>query len=138
MNNDPIRIILVDDHKLARESWSLLLDYDPRFSVIKECENGLDAIQEVSRLKPDILLVDINMYPLNGFEVTQKVLEADPSMKIIGISVNNQPSYANKMMEIGARGFVTKGSPFEEITHAIVEVHNGRNYVCNEIRNMQH
>lgn len=138
MNNDPIRIILVDDHKLARESWSLLLDYDSRFSVIKECENGPDAIQEVSRLKPDILLVDINMYPLNGFEVTQKVLEADPSMKIIGISVNNQPSYANKMLEIGARGFVTKGSPFEEITHAIVEVHNGRNYVRSEIRNMQH
>lgn len=138
MNNDPIRIILVDDHKLARESWSLLLDYDARFTVIKECENGHDAIQEVSLLRPDILLVDINMYPLNGFEVTQKVLEADPSMKIIGISVNNQPSYANKMMEIGARGFVTKGSPFEEITHAIVEVHNGRNYVCNEIRNMQH
>ncbi|MBN8674036.1 MAG: response regulator transcription factor [Chitinophagales bacterium] len=138
MNNHPIRIILVDDHKLARESWSMLLDYDIRFSVIKECENGPDAIQEVSRLKPDILLVDINMYPLNGFEVTQKVLEADPSMKIIGISVNNQPSYANKMLELGARGFVTKGSPFEEITHAIVEVHNGRNYVCNEIRNMQH
>ncbi len=138
MNNDPIRIILVDDHKLARESWSMLLDYDARFTIIKECENGPDAIQEVSRLKPDILLVDINMYPLNGFEVTQKVLEADPSMKIIGISVNNQPSYANKMLELGARGFVTKGSPFEEITHAIVEVHNGRNYVCNEIRNMQH
>lgn len=138
MNNHPIRIILVDDHKLARESWSMLLDYDIRFSVIKECENGPDAIQEVSRLKPDILLVDINMYPLNGFEVTQKVLEADPSMKIIGISVNSQPSYANKMLELGARGFVTKGSPFEEITHAIVEVHNGRNYVCNEIRNMQH
>lgn len=137
MNNDPIRIILVDDHKLARESWSLLLDYDARFSVIKECDNGHDAIQEVSLLRPDILLVDINMYPLNGFEVTQKVLEADPSMKVIGISVNNQPSYANKMLEIGARGFVTKGSPFEEITHAIVEVHNGRNYVCNEIRNMQ-
>jgi DNA-binding NarL/FixJ family response regulator len=138
MNNDPIRIILVDDHKLARESWSLLLDYDARFTVIMECENGPDAIQQVNRLRPDILLVDINMYPLNGFEVTQKVLEADPSMKIIGISVNNQPSYANKMLEIGARGFVTKGSPFEEITHAIVEVHNGRNYVCSEIRNMQH
>ncbi len=138
MNNDPIRIILVDDHKLARESWSLLLDYDTRFSVIKECDNGHDAIQEVGLLRPDILLVDINMYPLNGFEVAQKVLEEDPSMKIIGISVNNQPSYANKMLEIGARGFVTKGSSFEEITHAIVEVHNGRNYICNEIKNMQH
>lgn len=138
MNNDPIRIILVDDHKLARESWSLLLDYDTRFSVIKECDNGHDAIQEVGLLRPDILLVDINMYPLNGFEVAQKVLEENPSMKIIGISVNNQPSYANKMLEIGARGFVTKGSSFEEITHAIVEVHNGRNYICNEIRNMQH
>jgi two-component system invasion response regulator UvrY len=136
MNAQPVRIILVDDHKLARESWSLLLGYDTRFSVIYECANGKEAIEKVRDLSPDIVLVDINMYPVNGFEVTQELLKDDPTTKIIGISVNNQPSYANRMMEIGAKGFITKGSPFEEVTHAIMEVQSGRTYICNEIKKM--
>ena len=82
------------------------------------------------------MLVDINMYPINGFEVAEKVLENNPGVKIIGISVNNQPSYANKMLSLGARGFVTKGSSFEEITHAILEVSRGEQYICNEIRDL--
>jgi two-component system invasion response regulator UvrY len=136
MNIEPIRLILVDDHKIVRESWSLLPGYDNRFSIIHECDNGEEAIEHALRLSPDILLVDINMYPSNGFEVTKKVLEANPTAKIIGISVNNQPSYANRMLEIGGMGFITKGSPFEEVIHAIIEVHNGNRYVCNEIKSM--
>jgi two-component system, NarL family, invasion response regulator UvrY len=136
MNVNPIRIILVDDHPLARESWRMLLNYDARFSVIHECDNGRDAIESAERLVPDLMLVDINMHPVNGFEVAQKVLEKNPAVKIIGISVNNQPSYANRMLEIGARGFVTKGSSFEEITHAIMEVSRGERYICNEIRDL--
>jgi two-component system, NarL family, invasion response regulator UvrY len=136
MSDNPIRIILVDDHQLARESWRMLLGFDNRFNVIHECDNGRDAIESAGRLRPDIMLVDINMYPVNGFEVAQKVLENDPSVKIIGISVNNQPSYASKMLELGARGFVTKGSSFEEITHAIMEVSRGERYICNEVRDM--
>lgn len=136
MSNPPIRIILVDDHKMARESWSMLLSYDGRFTVIKECANGKDAIEQAATLVPDVMLVDINMSPINGFEVAQRVLQANPAMKIIGISVNNQPSYANRMLEIGAKGFVTKGSPFDEITHAISEVYRGENYICSEIKSM--
>ena len=136
MSNPPIRIILVDDHKLARESWSLLLSHDGRFSVIKECADGHEAIESATILIPDVILVDINMHPLNGFEVTQRLLENNPAIKIIGISVNNQPSYANRMLELGAKGFVTKGSPFDEITQAIVDVHEGGSYVCSEIRGM--
>ena len=136
MNAPPVRIILVDDHKLARESWSLLLGYDTRFNVVCECANGKEAIEQVKNLSPDVVLVDINMYPLNGFEVTMELLKDNPSTKVIGISVNNQPSYANRMLEIGAKGFITKGSPFEEVTHAIMEVLNGRTYICNEIKRM--
>jgi two-component system invasion response regulator UvrY len=136
MTSSPIRIILVDDHKIVRESWSLLLGYDKRFAIIHECDNGHEAIEQALSLLPDILLVDINMYPSNGFEVTKKVLQANPAAKIIGISVNNQPSYSNRMLEIGGMGFITKGSPFEEVTHAIIEVHKGNQYVCNEIKNM--
>jgi two-component system, NarL family, invasion response regulator UvrY len=136
MNINPIRIILVDDHQLARESWRTLLGFDDRFSVIHECDNGHDAIESANRLTPDIMLVDINMQPVNGFEVAQKVLEKNPGVKIIGISVNNQPYYADRMLEIGASGFVTKGSSMEEITHAILEVSRGERYICNEIKNL--
>ena len=136
MSKLPIRIILVDDHQLARESWRMLLGYDERFSVIHETGNGQDAIEHANKLEPDIMLVDINMEPVNGFEVTQKVLEKNPEVKIIGISVNNHPSYAHHMLELGAKGFLTKGSSFDEITQAIEEVHKGERYVCKEVRNM--
>src|SRR5688572_5353919 len=136
MSQFPIRIMLVDDHQLARESWSRLLGYDERFSVIEECDNGNDAIEQAGSLVPDVMLVDINMNPVNGFEVTQKVLEQNPAIKIIGISVNNHPSYASHMLGLGARGYLTKGSPFDEITKAILEVHGGERYLCEEIRDL--
>lgn len=134
MNTHPIRIILVDDHKLARESLGLLLGYDERFSIVKECDNGHDAIEHASQLRPDVMLVDVNMNPMNGFEVVKNVLQQNPEIKIIGISVNNQPAYANRMLQVGARGFVTKSSSLDEMSHAIMEVHNGRRYVSNDIR----
>jgi DNA-binding NarL/FixJ family response regulator len=64
--------------------------------VIADCDNGDAPIAEAERLQPDIMLVDINMSPLKGFMVTEKVLEKVPSVKIIGLSVNNQPKYAIK------------------------------------------
>jgi two-component system invasion response regulator UvrY len=134
MNNAPIRIILVDDHKLARESIGQLLGFDARFSVIKECDNGHDAIHEASQLRPDIMLVDINMDPINGFEVVKRVMENNPDTKIIGISVNNLAAYANRMIQLGAKGFITKGTTLDEMTHAILRVYEGERYVSKDVR----
>ena len=83
MNNPPIRIIIVDDHKLVRESWKLLLENNPRFLVVAECANGEMAIELAQQHVPDIMLVDINMSPLNGFAVTEKIVQINPSIKII-------------------------------------------------------
>ena len=134
MNTSQIRIVLVDDHRLVLESWKLLLENDPRFIIVSECENGEEAIQVARELVPDIILMDINMAPLNGFETTRKILSENPSLKIIGISVNNQPSYANKMLELGGKGFITKGSSFDELTTAILKVASGGKYICEEIK----
>lgn len=134
MSNDPIRIILVDDHKLVRESWKILLENNPRFRVIADCENGHLAIEHAERLIPDVMLVDINMSPMNGFAVTERILELLPSMKIIGLSANNQPKYAVRMIELGARGYLTKTSSLEEINHGILEVYKGEFYICDEVR----
>jgi len=134
MTTPQIRIILVDDHKAVRKSWRTLLENNPWFQVIADCDNGDAAISEAERLQPDIMLVDINMSPLNGFMVTEKVLEKVPSVKIIGLSVNNQPKYADKMIALGARGYLTKTSPMEEINKGIIEVQNGNLYICEEVK----
>ena len=134
MNSPQIRIMLVDDHELVRGSWKLLLKQNSRFSVIAECKNGAEAIDEVHRLAPDIVLMDINMSPVNGLEATERITQKNPSARIIGLSINSQPIYARKMMKAGAFGYVTKNSTLQEMTHAIIEVHNGRQYICEEVR----
>src|SRR5690242_1440029 len=130
-----IRIILVDDHEAVRESWEFLLNRDVRFNVIGQCKNGEEAIEQASILTPDIMLMDINMSPVNGFEATQAINANTPSVKIICLSANTHPTYADKILSLGAKGFVTKSSPFDELTRAIVHVHGGGQYVCEEIRN---
>ena len=134
MSSKQVRIMLVDDHRMVRESIALLLSSDPRFSIIKECDNGREAIEQALKLKPDVILLDINMYPVNGFEVAEKVLKKNPSIKIIALSVNNQESYVSKMMSLGAKGYITKGSAYEEISRAILAVSAGENYLSPDIR----
>jgi DNA-binding NarL/FixJ family response regulator len=129
--------MLVDDHKIVRKSWKSLLENNPRFQVIADCDNGQAAIEQAEKLIPDIMLVDINMSPLNGFAVTERIMETTPSIKVIGLSVNNQPKYAVRMVELGAKGYLTKTSSLEEINHGILEVHRGEFYICEEVaRNM--
>lgn len=136
MNEAPIRIVLADDHQLIRESWRMLLENNPHFRVIADCANGKDAIECAGLHLPDIMLVDINMQPMNGFEVIRQVTALFPSIRLIGMSVNNQPRYATRMMELGARAYLTKSSPLEEIHFCIQEVHKGASYICEEVRNM--
>jgi len=139
MSNKKIRIILVDDHEIVRQSWKMLLENNPLFEVIADCDTGFDAIRLARELVPDILLVDINMSPLSGFAVTERVVEAVPTVKIIGLSVSDQPKYATRMLELGAKGYLTKTSSLEEINQGILEVYQGGQFICEEVaRNMPH
>jgi two-component system invasion response regulator UvrY len=134
MSSPQIRIIIADDHKMIRESWKELLENNSRFKVIADCKNGEEAVAKARELLPDILLVDINMSPGNGFDVARQVLRDVPSVKVIGMSVNNQPKYAIKMIELGARGYLTKTSSWEEINEGIKKVYDGTIYICEEVR----
>jgi DNA-binding NarL/FixJ family response regulator len=129
-----IRIILVDDHKLIRESWKMLLENNSGIEVIADCDNGYEAFELSKELLPDILLVDINMSPLNGFSLTEKMTETLPEVKVIGLSVSNQPKYASRMISLGARGYLTKTSSLEEIQLGIQKVNMGEIYICEEIK----
>jgi DNA-binding NarL/FixJ family response regulator len=134
MNTAPIRIILVDDHKIVRETWKMLLDNNQQFYVIAICEDSKSAIEEAQNHSPDVMLVDVNMSPVSGFVLTQKIMEMNPSIKIIGMSISNQPKFAQQMLESGAAGYITKTSSLDEIYHCILEVYKGERYICEEIR----
>ncbi|MER3497981.1 MAG: hypothetical protein C4308_04785 [Chitinophagaceae bacterium] len=135
MSQKKIRLVIADDHKMVRETWRLVLEQDKRLNVVAECTNGAEAIEATMEHNPDIILMDINMHPVNGFEATRKILAKHPAIKIIGISVNNQPTYAKNMLQLGAKGFVTKNSSKDEMFTAIEEVMKGKTYICTEIKN---
>lgn len=131
-----ITILLVDDHKLIRESWNIVLSTDSRFEVIGETSDVQEAIELVARFKPQIVLMDINMTPVNGFEATKLVLRQSPQSHVIGISMHSMPAYARRMFQMGARGYVTKNSSKDELFLAIEEVLAGNKYICDEIKNI--
>lgn len=134
MHEKKLRVIIVDDHKMIRETWRFLLSRDPKLEVVAECASGAEAIESAGVLQPDIMLMDINMEPVNGFEATMEITRKYPDINIIGVSVNDQPGYARHMLQMGARGFVTKNSSLTEMVHAIVEVSQGNVYICTEVR----
>jgi DNA-binding NarL/FixJ family response regulator len=131
-----ISILIADDHKLIRETWSFILSSDQRFEVVAECSNGAEAIELAKTHRPDIILMDINMTPMNGVDATKEIRRYSPLSKVIGVSLHSQPSYAKKMLQNGARGYVTKNSSREEMYRAILEVYNNNRYVCDEVKNI--
>ncbi|HEX2606076.1 MAG TPA: response regulator transcription factor [Flavisolibacter sp.] len=134
MASETIRVVIADDHQMVRETWKIILDRHEQIDVIGECSNGAEAIDSAIHLNPDVILMDINMYPVNGFEATRKILKQSPNIKIIGVSVNNQPGYARNMLQLGAKGYVTKNSTRDEMIHAIMQVTDGKTYVCREVK----
>ncbi|MDP4129384.1 MAG: response regulator transcription factor [Bacteroidota bacterium] len=131
-----ISILIADDHKLIRETWTYILNNDVRFKVVASCENAEDAIKLTRQKHPDVILMDINMTPFSGMEATRRIREVWPQSRIIGVTMHSQPSYARKMLQIGASGYVTKNSSREEMMEAIVKVHEGNKYICSEIKDI--
>jgi len=131
-----ITILIADDHKLIRETWSYILNSDARFQVIATCGDAEEAITIAENKKPDLTLMDINMTPVSGIEATQQIRKSLPDARIIAVSMHSQLAYVKKMLQIGARGYVTKNSSKEEMIKAILVVHEGGKYICDEIRNI--
>ncbi len=133
---EKITILLVDDHKLIRETWALLLNSDPRFQVVGETDDVNQALEICREKHPVVVLMDINMTPINGFEGTKLIRKYVPATKVIGMSMHSMPAYARRMLQSGAHGYVTKNSSKEELFEALVEVQKGNKYVCEEVKNI--
>jgi DNA-binding NarL/FixJ family response regulator len=133
---EKITILIADDHTLVRETWSFILNTDERFQVIAECGSGEEAVEQAKQLRPNIVIMDINLPGMNGIEATQLIRKFSPASRILGVSLHTQPTYARKMIQKGAMGYVTKNSSREEMFKAITEIQAGRRYICDEIKNI--
>ena len=132
-----IKILIVDDHTLIREAWAFLLShYKDAFEVIASVGDGQKAIEQARDKRPDIILLDINMVPLSGFDIITNILKLSPKSKVIAISMHVQSAYAKKMFQLGAHGYVTKNSSSQEMLTAIKAVYAGQNYICQEVKNI--
>lgn len=124
-----IRVLIADDNKMMREILSMLITDLKEIQIAGEAHNGEEAIALAKKLSPDIILMDINMSPVNGFEATRKILKQNPPAKIIGLSLHKAPSYAKNMLQLGAKGYVTKSASHQEIIEAIKKVAAGGKYI---------
>jgi DNA-binding NarL/FixJ family response regulator len=131
-----ITILIADDHKLIREAWAMVLDNNPSFQVIATTGSAEEGIEQAKKYHPDIVIMDINLPGISGIDAIPLVKKYSPTSKIIGVSLHTQPAYAKKMLRKGAMGYVTKNSSSDELFKAIHEVLAGRQYVCEEIKNI--
>ena len=132
---EKITILITDDQTLVREAWSFVLGSNPKFQVVAECSTGEEAITKSIELRPNIVIMDINLPGMKGIEATEQIRKYSPTSKIIGVSMHSEPAYVSKIMDAGALGYVTKNSHPEEMFKAISEVAADRKYICDEIKN---
>ena len=131
-----ITVLIADDHKLIRDLWLFSLNSDPRFKVVAETSSGTEAVKLALDLRPDIIITDINMNPVDGFEITRMIRKVIPAAKIIGVSMHSIPIYVKRLMNEGAVGYVTKNSTRNEMITAILEVYKGNKFICDEIKDI--
>jgi two-component system, NarL family, invasion response regulator UvrY len=126
--------MIVDDHLSIIKSLTLFLNATEGFKVVSTCKDGLAALKKEKLLHPDIILLDMNMPGMDGLETAKNLLAGKTNSGIIGMSVDNNPEYARKLIALGAKGFLTKTSTPEEFIEAIKQVMNGKIYICKEIK----
>jgi two-component system invasion response regulator UvrY len=129
-------IAIVDDHKLFRQMWSMMFAGNSEIEITGEAGTFDEAIEMIRAKRPDLVLLDINLEEKSGLDAVPLIRKFSPGSKIIAVTMHSQPAYAKKMLQLGARGYMTKNSSYEEMLKAIKEVINGNVYVCTEIRDI--
>ncbi len=130
---ESIKVVVVDDHTLLREGLCRILNMEEDISVIGEAENGHEAIEKACKLKPDIILMDINMPDMNGIDATRKIKENFPNIKIVGLTLHDDDQYVFEMVRAGANGYVLKDVESQELIETIRKVNKGESMMTARI-----
>jgi DNA-binding NarL/FixJ family response regulator len=124
-----IRIVCIDDHPIVREGLASIIALQSDMEMAGGAESGTQGLALFRRLKPDIALVDLRLPDMNGHELTRQILEHSPGARIIVLSSFEGDADIERALAAGARGYVVKGVPREELLGAIRAVHSGKKHI---------
>lgn len=124
-----IQVMIVDDHKMVREGLKRILELNGDIEVIDEADNGKDLIKKLKTVKPDIVLLDINMPVMNGIEVLEYLSKRKKSPKVLVLTVHNEVEYLMKAVDLGINGYILKDSEAEELIKAVHFVYKGETFI---------
>ena len=128
-----IRVFLVDDHALVRAGMRMILSGETDIDVVGEAESGEDALPQIRRLKPDVVLCDLHLPGVSGLEVTERIVRGDHGTRVIVVSVLEDGPMPKRLIEAGASGYVGKGGDADELLRAVRDVARGKRYLASSI-----
>jgi len=123
------RILICDDHTLFVEGIKAMLRNEPSLEIVGEARDGRQAVEQVKHLRPDLLLMDVSMPDMNGFEATQQVHKFDPTVKVLILTMHDEEELVARCLEAGAAGYIIKDAPASQLLYAIEMVQKGERYL---------
>ncbi len=132
-HNKKIGLLVVDDHSLVREGVCAVLDLFAEIQVLGEASNGYEALDMVQRLRPHVVLMDISMPEMDGFEATRRICKEFPGVKVMALTQYADREHAFQMLEAGAAGFISKSIDSAELLRGIRAVYNGDSFLSPQV-----
>ena len=128
-----IKVFIVDDHALVRTGFRLILGRELDIEVVGEAESGEEALPQIRKLKPDVVLCDLHLPGISGLEVTERVVRGDYGSRVIAVSVLEDGPMPRRLLEAGASGYVGKACDAAELLKAVRDVSRGKKYLASAI-----
>ncbi|NUM51866.1 MAG: response regulator transcription factor [Flavobacteriales bacterium] len=131
---EKIKILMIEDRKVMRDTLKSLMKKTNEIEIISEADNGEDGLAKAITTPADVILLDINLPFMNGFEVAEKVLKQNPEKNVLVYSMHNSEYYVAKMFNLGVKGYALKDDSFDFLVEAVKAVHNGNTIISNQIK----
>lgn len=128
-----MRVLIADDHKIVRDGLRLLLDSEPDFEIVAEAETGRETLDHIAVSSPDVVLLDLRMPDMDGYEVLKAVSEMEHPPGIVVLTMNDDLAFVRRAIQLGADGFLVKSVGRDELVRALRSVQDGTPYVQDQL-----